>query len=150
MALDWNPGESKFQVYETYKDLFKISDSQQHRFEHIASSASNQNIVLYSADSHHMVHIVRDRYRVTDKVYEDWIDFDLHDKLPIKDKKILAVYLTEERGNSIKAVLLFEGGLLASFKLPFREVKSARINQTSSNSTRSNLNATTTKPKETG
>ncbi len=27
MALDWNPGESKFQVYETYKDLFKISDS---------------------------------------------------------------------------------------------------------------------------
>ena len=97
-----------------------------------------------------MVHIVRDRFRVTDKVYEDWIDFDLQDKLPIKDKKILAVHLTEERASCIKAVLLFEGGLLASFKLPFREVKSARINQTSSNSTRPNLNVTTTKPKETG
>ena len=102
-----------------------------HRFELVASSASNQNILLYSPETHHMVHIVRDRHRVLDKVYEDWIDFDLQAKFfAIQGKRVLAMHLAEEDATEIKAVMLFEGGTLASFRLPFREVKSARLNNT--------------------
>lgn len=56
----------------------------------------NQNIILYSPDNHQMVHIIRDRFRIEDKVYEDWIDFDLFNDIQIKQRKILAFHLFED------------------------------------------------------
>ena len=86
----------------------------------VAATPSNQNIILYSPDTHHMVHIIRDRFRAPDKVYEDWIDFDLENDLEIKNRKILAFYLLEDSPSSIKMIVLFEKGVIASFKVPFR------------------------------
>ena len=43
-----------------------------------------------------MVHIIRDRFRIEDKVYEDWIDFDLFNDIQIKQRKILAFHLFED------------------------------------------------------
>ena len=67
-----------------------------------------------------MVHIIRDRFRALDKVYEDWIDFDLENELDIRNRKILAFNLIEDTKNTIKMIILFEKGVVASFKVPFR------------------------------
>lgn len=63
---------------------------------------------MYSPETHHMVHIIRDRYREADKVFEDWIDFDLSNDLQIKNKKILAFHLFEDTKTSINMIALFE------------------------------------------
>lgn len=75
-----------------------------------------------------MVHIIRDRFRAPDKVFEDWIDFDLENELEIRNRKILSFHLIEDSPSSIKMIVLFEKGVIASFKVPFRQVKSSLMN----------------------
>ncbi len=55
-----------------------------------------------------MVHIIRDRYREDERVFEDWIDFDLFNDLEIKNRRILAFHLLEDTKTSINMIVLFE------------------------------------------
>jgi len=84
---------------------------------------------------------------VADKVYEDWIDIDLQLlPEPFSSKRILALHF-QDLGSfkEVKLFALFEQGIIASFILPFRPIKSKleaskpQFNQTTTNLTNQTL-----------
>ena len=75
IALDWRVDQGKVLIFETYKD--QDTSKSNIRFDGIAASPSNENVVLYSSETNTMVHVNRDRYSETEHVLEDWVDIDL-------------------------------------------------------------------------
>ena len=67
--------QGKVLIFETYKD--QDTSKSNIRFDGIAASPSNENVVLYSSETNTMVHVNRDRYSETEHVLEDWVDIDL-------------------------------------------------------------------------
>ena len=74
IALDWSQEAGRLLIFETYKG--DNSPKSIVKFDAIAASSGNENLILYSSEHHSLVHVYRDRHREVDHVMEDWIDID--------------------------------------------------------------------------
>eukprot|EP00347_Sterkiella_histriomuscorum_P009392 403341386 len=102
LALDWDPKTQNILVFETFKEHL------QDKIDLLTVVPDNSNFFLYSHDSHTLYQVYREKGE-SEKVWEEWID----------NKKILAQYVKYATGNTKERVLmlLFEGGVFASFKI---------------------------------
>jgi hypothetical protein len=71
VAFDWHTDVSRLLIFDTFKE------QTQEKFELIAASPSNENLITYSIESHNLVHTYRDKLRDKEQVFEDYKDIDV-------------------------------------------------------------------------
>ena len=90
VALDWSEKEKQILVFETFKDDTDKVDT-------ISSNSNNTILLMYSQDSHNLMHISRDKSIIDrEHVLEDWNHVRLSG-LPAElgGKRIVSHYIKE-------------------------------------------------------